>query len=416
MNKYPRSIRYALSTYSNNLRRQRNSTDSQRFYSQGNFFSNSITDNNSKLNENTNQYNKNSSPYNNFNYHTNLNSYHFRDNNKDDIDEIKNKTEARLLIEQTKKMMEEYSLNKLKKMNKINDYKTLNTQSNKKFISKSITYHHKNFKNKSASNLDNIQLNFFNENNLENYPNKSTILNKDRLDQLASKPSSIDTLTQKIIYKNKEIKVLERELKEKNSQIKTLQDKLSAKNDEIKKLLENLDNERSNSLKVENSKLNKKIFNLEKSNNDMKKICDKNIEELNTKLMDLNNILEGYKIRNKELENKNLILRQDNEKLRDLLEEKENLNMVLREKNDIEKKSNEVNNIEINNLRMNLSNIIVVLKNLFNQETQIYKNRNEFFKRLNDLDFKRRMDNINNNKIMKINYEYNNIDDNFDIQ
>ena len=33
------------------------------------------------------------------------------------MDEIKNKTEARQLIEQTKKMMEEYSLNKLKKQN-----------------------------------------------------------------------------------------------------------------------------------------------------------------------------------------------------------------------------------------------------------------------------------------------------------
>ena len=51
-------------------------------------------------------------------------------------------------------------------------------------------------------------------------------------------------MTQKLIYKNKEIKVLERELKEKNNQIKSLQDKLSIKNEEIKKLLENLDNER----------------------------------------------------------------------------------------------------------------------------------------------------------------------------
>ena len=164
-------------------------------------------------------------------------------------------------------------------------------------------------------------------------------------------------------------------------------------------MLENLDNERSNSLKVENAKLNKKIFNLEKNNEDMKKICGKNIEELNTKLNDLNKILENYKNKNTELENKNLILRQNNEKLREMLEEKENLSMVLKEKNDVEKKSNEVNNIEINNLKMNLENIIVVLKTLFNKESQIYENRNVFLNKLCNLDMRKR---IEDNK--RINY------------
>ena len=45
----------------------------------------------------------------------------------------------------------------------------------------------------------------------------------------------------------------------------------------------------------------------------MKKICDKNIEELQNKLNDLNNLLEIYKNKNADLENKNLLLRQDNE-------------------------------------------------------------------------------------------------------
>ena len=137
----------------------------------------------------------------------------------------------------------------------------------------------------------------------------------------------------------------------------------------------------------------------------MKRICDKNIEELSNKLNDLNNLLETYKNRNADLENKNLILRQDNEKLRILLEEKENLSMVLQEKNDVEKKSNEVNNAEISNLKMNLENIIVVLKTLFNKESQIYENRNNFLNKLSNLDMRRR---IQDNR--KVNYyDYGNI-------
>ena len=77
--------------------------------------------------------------------------------------------------------------------------------------------------------------------------------------------------------------------------------------------------------------------------------------------------------------------RNENEELRNMLEEKRNLNLTLNEKNEIEKKSNEMNNIEINNLKMNLSNIIVVLKTLFNKETQIYDKRRIFLNKLNDL-------------------------------
>ena len=76
----------------------------------------------------------------------------------------------------------------------------------------------------------------------------------------------------------------------------------------------------------------------------MKRICDKNIEELKNKLNELNILLENYKNKNADLENKNLLLRQDNEKLRLLLDEKENLSMVLQEKNDVEKKSGTIFN------------------------------------------------------------------------
>ena len=395
MNKYPRSIRYALSTYSNNLRKEkeRNKSESHRLYSQGNLFYNSlIDDNNSKISQNVYPNNYQNSSKNKYKYYINS-----------EMDDIKNKTEARQLIEQTKKMMEEYSKNKLKKQSGYNNNQLLNLKNS---MNKS-KFNDNNFKNKSTSNFD-LHLNFNSGNNLENNSNtikKSSLLNKDYLDQLAGKPDSIDTLTQKLIYKNKEIKILERELKERTNQLKACQEKLNSKNIEIKKLLENLDNERSSSLKVENAKLNKKIFNLEKSNEDMKRICDKNIDELKNKLNDLNNLLETYKNKNTDLENKNLLLRQDNEKLRLLLEEKENLSMVLQEKNDVEKRSNEVQIAEINNLKMNLENIIVVLKTLFNKESQIYENRNGFLNKLSNLDLRRR---IQDNR--KVNYyDYGNI-------
>ena len=395
MNKYPRSIRYALSTYSNNLRKEkeRNKSESHRLYSQGNLFYNSlIDDNNSKISQNVYPNNYQNSSKNKYKYYINS-----------EMDDIKNKTEARQLIEQTKKMMEEYSKNKLKKQSGYNNNQLLNLKNS----TNKSKFNDNNFKNKSTSNFD-LHLNFNSGNNLENNSNtikKSSLLNKDYLDQLAGKPDSIDTLTQKLIYKNKEIKILERELKERTNQLKACQEKLNSKNIEIKKLLENLDNERSSSLKVENAKLNKKIFNLEKSNEDMKRICDKNIEELKNKLNDLNNLLETYKNKNTDLENKNLLLRQDNEKLRLLLEEKENLSMVLQEKNDVEKRSNEVQIAEINNLKMNLENIIVVLKTLFNKESQIYENRNGFLNKLSNLDLRRR---IQDNR--KVNYyDYGNI-------
>jgi hypothetical protein len=116
INKYPRSIRYALSTYSNNLRKERNKSESQRLHSQGNPFSNSlINEDNSKISENIYPYPIQNSLQNKYNYQINS-----------EMDDIKNKTEARQLIEQTKKMMEEYSLNKLKKQNRYNNI--LNTK------------------------------------------------------------------------------------------------------------------------------------------------------------------------------------------------------------------------------------------------------------------------------------------------
>ena len=55
--------------------------------------------------------------------------------------------------------------------------------------------------------------------------------------------------------------------------------------------------------------------------------------------------------------------------------------------------------------KMNLSNIIVVLKTLFNKETQIYEKRNNFLNKLNNLNLEQenlmnmgRIQGINNNR------------------
>ena len=108
MNRYPRSIRYALSTYSNNPKKKRNTSESQRIHS---------VENNAFLNPNNNKL-----PNDNINPSSTLKNndqqYLFNNNKKNEqMEEYKSKTEARQLIEQTKKMMEEYSLNKLKKNN-----------------------------------------------------------------------------------------------------------------------------------------------------------------------------------------------------------------------------------------------------------------------------------------------------------
>jgi hypothetical protein len=309
MKRYPRSIRYVISSNSNNPKKKRNISESQRLHSQENVFSNSINNNKNNLTQNENLYQP-ITLMNDYHQYLNMNQ------NNEQIDDYKNKTEARQLIEQTKKMMEEYSLNKLKN-NKTNTYNNKNAKTN--------------IKSKTNFGFD---LNF-DRNNInidDDITNKSAILSKDRYDQLAGTPNSVEQLTQKLICKNKEIKALERELKEKTNQLKMAQDKLAAKNDEIKKMLEILDSERSNSLKVENAKLSKKIFNLEKNSNDLKKNWDRTTDDLRTKISDLNKELANYKNRNKELENKNLVLRNDNENLRQLLEEKNNLYLILKEK------------------------------------------------------------------------------------
>ena len=339
MNNYPRSVRYALSTFNR--------------HSSGNLFNHKKRTNSEtpKLEILTNSYtNDYYSPLNNNLKHVGnnnvstfkINNNNYRSESTKDVTETSNKNEAKELIEQTKRMMEEYKLNKLKKNNRYNSI-SQNINNN---ISDENFYRTKNSKLDCNSN-------------------------------------SINSLTQKLICKNKEIKVLERLLKEKTNQLKIAQDKLAAKNDEIKKIYENLEGEKCNSLKVENMKLNKKIFNLEKEKTELKKNYEKNINDLRIKINNLSKELTSFQIRNKELENNNLNLANDNDNLRMQLKEKANLNLTLKEKNNLEKKSNEIHKNEINELKTSLSNIIVVLKTLFKKEGQIYEKRDIFLNKFN---------------------------------
>ncbi len=243
-------------------------------------------------------------------------------------DESKIKKEAKELINKTRKMMEDLSLVKMD----------------------SFT----NGNNKKNNNINNL--------NFQN--NISSSLNDD--------PS------QKIILKNKQIKLLERELKEKTNQLKLAQDKLNNKNEEIKKLNEALTIERSNNLRADNIKLQRKIFALEKANEENKKIYEKMIDDFKNKINNANNKNNDSLNEIKEIQKKNYLLQEDNKKLQKALNEKINLSNQLKEKNEIDKKVNEKKDIEIEDLKMNLSNLIVILKTLFAKETDFYENRKTF--------------------------------------
>ena len=333
MNKFPRSVRYTLSKNSrrsnSNLYNKRSETPKMEVLT--NSYSNDYY---SPLNNNFQYAIKNTS--------ASKNNNNFRVESTKEATETTNKNEAKELIEQTKRMMEEYKLNKLKKNNRYNN------------LTQDI-----NINNETLCQIKNPRLDF------------------------NSDPNSLNSLTQKLICKNKEIKVLERLLKEKTNQLKTAQDKLAAKNDEIKKIYENLEGEKCNTLKVENIKLNKKIFNLEKEKTELHKNYEKNINDLRIKINNLTKELTNFQSRNKELENNITNLVNDNDNLKTQLNEKTNLSLTLKEKNNIEKKSNENYKNEINDLKTSLSNIIVVLKTLFSKEGQIYEKRDIFLNKLN---------------------------------
>ena len=209
MNRYPRSIRYAISTYAKDPKKKRNISESQRLnYHDNNSFTNSTSNNNCLPNENP-------YPSSTLIMQDEYEKYLNNKNQNNQIDDYKNKTEARQLIEQTKKMMEEYSLNKIKKNNNNNNNNNINMNNNNRSMTNFGSEF--NFKKNNYNNLE------------DNNENRSVILDKDRLDQLAGTSNSIEQLTKKLILKNKEIKILERELKEKTNQLKNAQDKIASK-------------------------------------------------------------------------------------------------------------------------------------------------------------------------------------------
>ena len=257
------------------------------------------------------------------------------DNENTTDDESKIKQEAKELIDKTRKMMEDLSLDKIENLKKKN--------------------------NKKNNNLAMI--------NYEN--NISLNLNEDS--------------SQKLILKNKKIKLLERELKEKTNQLKIAQEKLNIKNEEIKQLNESLSNERSNNLRADNIKLQRKIFALEKANEENKKIYEKMIDNFKNKINNVNNKNNDSLNEIKEIQKKNFLLEEDNKKLKNYLNEKINSVNQLKEKNEIDKKVNEKKDIEIEDLKMNLSNLIVILKTLFSKECDFYNKRKNFLDNFKNL-------------------------------
>lgn len=238
----------------------------------------------------------------------------------------KAKEEAKSLIEQTKKMMEEYSLNKYSK--------------------------------KPARLTERIS--------------------QEKLDQLSNSSISYENISAKLINQNKQIKNLEKLLKEKTTQNKILQDKLNEKNSELEQLKDCCDYEKNNSLKVQNIKLNRKIYAAEKSNNDNIKKHERIINDLKFKINDLNNQILSIDTKNKNLINDNIILKNDNDKFKNLLKEQSNINLDLQDKINNLQKINDNYLLQIDDLKINLGNIIVVLKTLYTKETQAHAKRNIF--------------------------------------
>lgn len=218
------------------------------------------------------------------------------------------------------------------------------------------------------------------QNNFSYRPNS-----KERLDKLSNSNCSVDSLTQKLLSKNKQIKLLERELKEKTAQLKIAQDKIQTKNEEIAKLNEALVLERSNNLKAENIKLQRKVFAVEKANEENKKMYEKLIEEYKEKLNNVTNSNFTNEKKITKIESDNTSLNREVEKMRKIIEEKKNAYTQLSEKHSIEKKANEKYKIQIDDLKLNLSNLCVLVKTLYSKECQFNEKRHNFFLKFNTL-------------------------------
>ena len=208
-------------------------------------------------------------------------------------------------------------------------------------------------------------------------------ISKERIDKLSNSNCNVDTLTQKVVNKSKQIKQLERELKERTAQLKTAQERLQTKNEEIAKLNEALVLERSNNLKAENIKLQRKVYAVEKANEENKKMYEKLIEDYKSKLNMMTNTNFSNEKKISKIENENIMLNREIEKMRKLLDEKKTSYAQLNEKHSIEQKVNEQYKLQIDDLKLNLSNLCVLVKTLYSKECSYNNQRKEFIDKFN---------------------------------
>lgn len=259
------------------------------------------------------------------------------------------KSEARELIAKTRKMMQELSLDQ-------------------------APHTAKSTNRKKRSSPTKSPITSLNNNNISS----SLTIPYTNLNNNANTSSIDSSLTQKLLIKNKQIKLLEKELKDRTTQLKIAQDKLQTKNEEIQKLNEALTLERSNTLKAENVKLQRKVFAIEKANEENKRLYEKMIEELKEKLnnITIQNVSNEKQINLLEQENKKL--KGEVDKMKKVNEDKTNVVKQLNEKNAIEKKVNEKYKHQINDLKLNLSNLCVLIKTLYTKENECYSKHDAF--------------------------------------
>ena len=257
------------------------------------------------------------------------------------------KSEARELIAKTRKMMQELSLDRAPHTAKSTNRKKPRERSPTTPIAASIT-------------------------NNNNISSSITIPNIYSSNNTANASSIESSLTQKLLIKNKQIKLLEKELKDRTAQLKIAQDKLQTKNEEIQKLNEALTLERSNTLKAENVKLQRKVFAVEKANEENKRLYEKLIDELKEKLNNVTMQSAANEKKANQIEQDNKKLKGEIDKLKKANEDKANAVKQLNEKNAMEKKVNEKYKHQINDLKLNLSNLCVLIKTLYTKENECY--------------------------------------------
>ncbi len=279
------------------------------------------------------------------------------------FEEEKVKEEAKILIEKTKKMINNMNIKKNRNSNKnkniSDDFKTFVSTDVPRFDSPKL----------SPSRFEN-SLPFNNENSNEKISKADLKIIKENNNK-------------KINELNKNIKELEKELKLKNEIIKNLEKKLFNNSDDIKELNNKITNERNDDLKVENSKLKRKIILLEKTINENTFMYEEIIKEYKKKLNENNNDLNKnvFVINNLKNNFDELLKNYDktNNELNERKKEFENVNLInkkfeIREKNYL----NRIENLE-NNFRV----VLNYLRNLYQQEKINYPKRTEIYEKLN---------------------------------